>query len=438
MNYGKLLKIELPFQPNQCCGIEVALGIGALAVGVGGAIAGSASQSKINQEQIDFAREENEKNRSFSSEESEKQRDWQHDEWLNQYERQSSDWYKQLAAQEGSQKRMFDYEAEYNLPANQVRRMQSAGLNPAAVLGGQGSSPMVSASSGNYANLATSVPSGGAVSGSAASAPSSLQPNLKAPIFDIGSLGSFLSDFAKAYKDNRMLRPELDKVAAQIGYTLSQTAGQDLSNAYASLELFIKQKTKDTEIYQKFLDLGVTYNEMALKGALSDESSQKALLAKEEAMLARMKKKLTKEQYNQALFYTQHLNETYQMEMEVKRSAAASNYAAAANQNALAKTENEIRDWKVAHEEQLFKVEQCLAGIQKNKLFVSEETLEEQVSAFAAQLKREHILTDTAQQELEIAIKNNDWYVVKNLLNPIFGTLNQTTRTGMDVFRFTE
>jgi hypothetical protein len=435
MKYHRLFFFDNPYLASCPCGTAAIAIMGVASIAA--TAANAKMQADANQSQMNFAAGENEESRRFAAEQAEIQRQYQSAEWLRQYERQSSDWYKQLNALGDYSKQMFDYEAQYNSPQNQMARLRSAGLNPAASLGSN--SGLIAASSGNVKNAPTPTPpTGGSVSGAAASAPSTQGVNLHAPQIDFSSFGSFLKDAAEAYKTNAETRPSIDKILAEIDNIVTDTTSKKLLQEYQIGQNYIMNLTKNVKVRQAYAEVGVAYSQMKLNESLGREADAKSVLAAAEKFLKEAETNLTKEQYSQAAFMTAHMLESFTNEQNLKKSQAVANYASAKYNNALAKTEDEIRDWKVGHEEQLFKVEQCLAGIQKNKLFVSDETLDEQVSAFAAQLKREHILTDTAQQELEIAIKNKDWYEVKNLLNPIFGTLNQTTRTGMDVIKFTE
>lgn len=434
MNYYRLFSLDTPFLPSRPCGAATAiLGVAAIAASA----ANAKMQADTNQSQINFAAGENEASRQFAAEQAEIQRQYQSSEWLRQYEIQSADWYKQLGALGDYSKQMFDYEAQYNSPQNQMKRLQSAGLNPAASLGSN--SGLIAASSGNIKNAPNPAPpAGGSVSGAAASAPSPQGVSLHAPQLDFSAFGSFIKDAAEAYRTGAETRPAIAKILAEIDNLVADTTSKKLVQEYQIGQNYIMNMTKNNKVRQSYLDIGIAYSEMKLNESLGKQADSQAVLNAAEKFLKEAQTSLTKEQYAEASFMVSHLVETYTNDQNLKKSQAAANYAGANYNNALAKTENEIRDWKVKHEEQCYQVEKLLAGIQRNKLFISDGTLTDQLTAFKSQLKREGILTDTAIQQLEIAIKDKNWYEVKNLLNPIFGTLNQTTRTGMDVIKFVE
>lgn len=125
---------------------------------------------------------------------------------------------------------MFDYEAQYNSPQNQMKRLQSAGLNPAASL--DSNSGLIAASSGNIKNAPIPAPpTGGSVSGAAASAPSPQGVNLHAPQIDFSSFGSFIKDAAEAYKTSAETRPSIEKMLAEIDNLVADTTSKSCSRS---------------------------------------------------------------------------------------------------------------------------------------------------------------------------------------------------------------
>ena len=96
------------------------------------------ANQNINNQNISFNKEQNELDRAFNAEEAQKSRDFNAEQSLLQFERESN-----------FAKEMWDKENEYNTPANQLARLEAAGLNP-NLFGGNnvaGSAPSVSASS---------------------------------------------------------------------------------------------------------------------------------------------------------------------------------------------------------------------------------------------------------------------------------------------------
>ena len=120
-----------------------------------------------------------------------------------------------LNAQSEQQWLNFMRQANYNSPVEQSKRLAQAGLNPSALLGGQGSSGLVSAATGNInAAPSPSVPSGGSVSG-AASAPPMIP--MKNPLDgSLNAIGSFVRDIAEADKNNKTVQPFVELLGQQV------------------------------------------------------------------------------------------------------------------------------------------------------------------------------------------------------------------------------
>lgn len=396
--------LDSPFvSPSFCRGASVALAGAAAAAGLAGT-------SMMNEENMDI----NENNQNFSSAEAQKQREWQRDEWTRQYQMQRDEWYKQLEASSNEYWKNFQREAEYNSPKNQVSRLASAGLNPAAVLGGQGSSGLIAASTGNvHAAPTPSVPTGGAVSGASAAAPQQIA--MQNP-FNLSSVGSFLRDLATANKDTATVRPYVEYLGAQL-------IGQNLQNEWQSFQNDILSEIKDVKVKSAFEELQSVVLDNVLKVSMNENVSQDTVLKATESALNIAKEKLTSEEYSKLAFYVSRLSQTYQLEMNVLRSQAASNYGSASYNNALAATENKIRQFKVDNEHALSEISAWNVHVAHNDAKISDLVQDEKYQAtlteFVEKAKQAGILTEQMQTELDIALKQKKWWLVNQLVLPI-------------------
>ena len=398
--------LDSPFVSPSFC-----RGTGALiAIGAGSAAAGLAGASMTNEANMDI----NESNQSFSSSEAQKQREWQRDEWTRQYQMQRDEWYKQLEASSNEYWKNFLREAEYNSPKNQVSRLSSAGLNPAAVLGGQGSSGLIAASTGNvHAAPTPSVPTGGAVSGASAAAPQQIP--MQNP-FNLSSVGSFLRDLATANKDTATVRPYVEYLGAQL-------IGQNLQNEWQSFQNDILSQIKDVKVKSAFEELQSVVLDNVLKVSMNENVSQDTVLKATESALNIAKEKLTSEEYSKLAFYVSRLSQTYQLEMNVLRSQAASNYGSAAYTSAMAASENAVREFKTKNAELLNVYQTFINESAGNEAELSSKLKDARYRSMLKQLseqaRQSGILSDTYQQQLEMAEKNNNWWLVNNLLLPV-------------------
>lgn len=391
-------------------------GTGALiAIGAGTAAAGIAGTAMTNEANTDI----NESNQSFSSSEAQKQREWQRDEWTRQFLLQRDEWYKQLEASSNEYWKNFVREAEYNSPKGQVSRLASAGLNPAATLGSQGSSGLIAASTGNvHAAPTPSVPTGGTVSGASAVAPQQLP--MQNPI-NLSSVGSFLRDLATANKDTSTVRPYVEYLGAQL-------VGQNLQNEWQIFQNDILSQIKDVKVKTAFEELQSVVLENVLKVSMNENVEQDTILKATESALNVAKEKLTTEEYNKVSFYVSRLAQTYLLEMNVLKSQAASNYGSAAYTNAMAASENAIREFKTKNAELLNDYQGFVNESAGNDAWLSTKLRDTKYQSMLKQLvesaRQSSILSQTYQQQLDMAVKNNNWWLVNNLILPVMQQLD--------------
>lgn len=407
MKLNKVLRSFDSYKPSFCCGAGalLALGAGSAVAGIVGSVYSNESNKGINRSQM-----------AFNASEAEKQRQFQKDEWTRQYELQRDEWYNQLNSQSEQQWQNFLREAQYNSPENQVSRMAQAGLNPSAVLGQNGSSGLVAAATGNvHSSSSPSVPSGGSVAGQAASAGSQLPQ--QSP-FDVASVGSFLRDLAQANKDTETVRPMVEFLGSQL-------MGQELQNSWQMLQNDIATMTKDTSVQKAFQELQSVALDNVLKVTMNENVTQDTILKATEAALNIAKEKLTVEQYNEVAFAVAHLSETYQLQMNLLRSQAANNFASANYSSALAATEKQIREFKVKNQELLNNYQDFVNETASNEAELSTKLKDARYQStlrqLAEQANQSGILTKSYQTQLDMAVKENNWWLVNHLLLPLFG-----------------
>lgn len=410
LNKFFIKSLDSPFVSPSFCrgtGALIALGAGSAALGLAGA-------SMTNDANMDI----NESNQGFSSAEAQKQREWQRDEWTRQYQIQRDEWYKQLEASSNEYWKNFLREAEYNSPKNQVSRLASAGLNPSAVLGGQGSSGLISASTGNVHNAPTpSVPTGGTVSGASAAAPQQIP--MQNPI-NLSSVGSFLRDLATANKDAETVRPYVQFLGAQL-------IGQQLQNEWQSFQNDYLSKIKDVMVKTAFENLQSVVIDNVLKVSMNENISQDTVLKATESALNIAKEKLTTEEYNKLAFYVSHLSQTYELEMNVLRTQAASNTASASYSTALAASENQIRIFRTHNQILLNEYQKYHNTIEGNEANLNTLLKDEKYQAllveFKNRAKQAGLLTGKMNEELEKAQKENNWWLFEHIMLPIYDRL---------------
>ena len=219
-----------PYRPRNKCGTEV--GIAAV---VASSLFGAMTTQAVNEQNVDLTLSENEKNRRFNSQEAQKQRDWQSQEWQHQFDTQSQEWYNQLdySMQQGFD--LWQKQQEYASPGQQVSRLQSAGFNPSAMLGSNLGAGM---SSATIPVQSPSIPTGGTVSGSAASAPPTSQFNMQNPFSVIQQVGDTVANLMKANRD----KEEAKRLQATFSDFVEKFAAERKNVELVNIQLEIHNK----------------------------------------------------------------------------------------------------------------------------------------------------------------------------------------------------
>lgn len=423
------LKFLYSYIPQKKCG---ALAVGA-GIGAGGMLASSlvnsVSTSKANKANISNQRSENAINRQFSHDEADLDRNWQADQWLKQYNLQRDEWYKQQQTLADQSYQQFLKEASYNSPTNQVQRLSQAGLNPSAVLSGNGSG-LVSAATGNLHSLGSpSVPSGGSVPGAMANPMTSPLPQQR-PL-DLSFIGSMFRDISEGTKTNKTLIPLLDQMTAQTNLYLQQVVGQELSNQYQAVANQVASITKNAKINQAYADLGYTYAESFLKYKQGDEIDSKILVNKSVEFLNSIKSKCSQEEYLQLVFAVDHMDETYRNMLSNDSSQRSLNYANAENARQSAVDTEQTRDYR----KQLLQAQTELTSINhelgKNQDAFEDATFANRVDTVLSELERSQALTDDTRQKIQESRerikslrKDRKWVDAKNVTDMVSKYVN--------------
>lgn len=280
--------------------------------------------NKTNQTSKDIAAANNEMqerlnttNNEFSASEAEKA-----------YQRQVEQWHR---------------EVQYNSPIEQLKRFQEAGLNPSVAFGGNlGSSTSASASSAPMAS-----PHGSGVS---PSMPTLIPAHLEDP-----KVGSAFADIFKALNEGKKQGAE----ATQINQTMttlleslkadveSKNLANALTKAYgdakasAEIENIVQNTSTSTKLAYVYATQGdLNKAEQALADARKETEKATAALRGEEKKLMEKRNEVFYKQVEADL-------KTAASQRAANYGAAASGYASANYQNAMAATENAVRDHKV-------------------------------------------------------------------------------------------
>lgn len=120
--------------------------------------------------------------------------------------------------------------------------------------------------------------------------------------------------------------------------------------------------------------------------------------------------------------------ETWTTQLAYQKSQTSANYAMSGYYGSLKATEDQIRDYKVKNADLLNQIQTSEAEIQKNEASLStllkDAKYQNQLVTLAQSAEQARLLTTDAQVRLDKAIKENDYWLVRQILFPVI-ELNQ-------------
>lgn len=393
-------------------------GVGALAGGIAtGAGAASAARTSAN-----YASQTSAEDRQFARE----MNQWNIERANEVFGMENTEYDRRLANQTGLQKELLVWlQKNFNSPEAQAKALRAAGLSP-SVIYGNGQNPF-----GSISVPEVSSPSSPAINnpGLSSSVPGHIQPQFNNVGAGIGQgLSSAaqvaaqtyntLQQSAKTDTENEQLKNMFADVLKGIQL---KNANQETKNAYDNLTLSLYRAYGDKEKALTVSKLAADAYNAFMQG---DESKANAALSGIQKNMLDRKDKIEAAAFVDVQFWANNLIEDANLSLSLKRaqinteryrptlmrSESSANYARAAWENALVKTENDLRSGKI----EALSLSNDMTTLQKfllgNDLKFSDATLASKTAGFIADMNTKQIGSDIAQQELVKIQKENDWY----------------------------
>lgn len=289
----------------------------------------------------------------------------------------------------------FNLQNQWNSPQNQVQLALGAGINPNSIYGGSGST----ASSSMGASQAAPPPQISPTPFQSHASPIGLPQGFSSPRNMLGEIGSFLRDIGQAKK----LGVETDQLEKLFSYEVQERAerifGQKLTNDAISIANYVNDRVKDTKVRMATQELLKLIADTKNVDADTSYKLQETLESKASELLKLAEKRCKDEEFEVLKFKVEKLPEQFKTEMENLRSMTKANNATAALNNALAKTENEMRDGKIHAQNlgnQLLKIQTDLAQMDYDE---KDATFVNRVNAIVEQCRREGIITNNMYED---------------------------------------
>lgn len=300
---------------------------------------------------------------------------------------------------------MFNMQNEYNDPSAQVERLRKAGINPAAVLGGQGTTI---ANTGNVA-----APS------SAGNVPLSLahvQP-VTPPSAQMLEALSTISQMslnrssaknldATANRTNQLVQAEL---ANYIADTRNKLATEAYNNVITQLQVLYGSD----ELQGKIKDLAASYYVKMKQGKYQEAA---ALYQEAETELTKSNNELVKQQTPIIIDNLKATGKAILAQAEASEAAADASRASANASNAQAQMSKEQAETIRQNRPNVVELTKQQAKEQAARADVAKSTVMQQIEHWKNTVKLDEKNARMLDESIRKAKKDNDWYEVDKII----------------------
>lgn len=366
-------------------------------------------------QQYDRQLEANREQNVWQSSENEVDRQWQANEWQRQFEEQvrlqRQMFEEQLDLQRESDlqkwRQQFEAETQYNSPSNQVARLMSAGINPAAaasqIMGGNA----VSIGSGSSSVPSSAgAPSGGSVGSHSVSPLGVSIPQYSTDSALFSSAAQLVDSMSKLGDLGLASERQKATLSATVQNMIADTQNKQEQAAITRVQNAILSATGDekvrSEIMKAYADSYAAYQ----KG---DYDKAQSGINKLMADIENGRYKLDMEKQPYVLASLSNQSQMYKSQSVANYASATASNASARLSDALAKTEDALRNGKVTAQEYANDLAYISRMVQERENRVASATEQANIQRIIEQAKQQNIITDILAEQLYKAIQENDW-----------------------------
>lgn len=318
-------------------------GIG-LATGIGSSLISASSNNAAAAKNWQMFTEANQ----FSSHEAAIARDWQSGQ--NEAQRQMS--WDMFHENNQFQREMQREQNEYNSPFQQAQRLQQVGINPLAITGAENASGV---QFGLPSSSPLSAPLGSGVPPASSAAPAYTRLSGDNMANMLSAFGSFVEKVSKARNvemDTQFLGETFESRA---NFEYSKALEMDARQQIAAIDAMFAE-SKNKAVIDKFIaDTNNSWTMAMLNGSLKTKADFDAKVAESLDALQQIKGKIADQEYNNLLAMSPALirnayaqTKLYNAMTAERQAAAGHHYAEAGYLNAIAKTEDDKRQFVLA------------------------------------------------------------------------------------------
>lgn len=289
----------------------------------------------------------------------------------------------------------FNMQNEYNSYGNQISRMLSAGINPNSLYG----SAAGVATSSMGATSPSQPPQISPTPFQSHASPIGLPTGFANTRSLLSDTGSFLRDIGQAKKLG-VETTQLEKLFdLEVEERQQKIFGQKVVNEGVSLQNYVLDKTKDTQVRKATEDLLKVIAETENVEQDTEKKLQDMFTSYSEELLNIAKRKMSEKEFEILQFKVDHLDEEFKNQMELLRSQSANQRAQAKLNRELAITEKDLRSGRVNCLDLQYKFQLVQYNLAQMEYDEKDLTFVNRVSAIVEQCKQQGIMSDTMYQQ---------------------------------------
>lgn len=375
------------------------------------------------QQQAKLQREAQDEQNQWQASENDKDRSWQESTWLDHFLRENQEYANRLQLQQEQWQKQFDVTNAYNAPSAQMARLRAAGINPSAMMQNSGLASLGSSAASPSSSSAAAPVGSSFGSHSVSPAPVPSFGGLSSPAQSFSSVAQ-LADSVAAIK---RAGADVNRINALLPAEVETAA----NNAAISNQKRILSEI-ETNVASAWLDkkAGAEFNKLVADSyaafSMGDLSKANELLSSANERLVSLEGEIKAEQRPQLLANLQELQKVYKTEEEKNRASAVASRAAAEQSlsqkefnEVLAETERQLRQGKVTAQVLSNATVRISNQLKQRENMRDIATNEWQIWKILQECKRSGYATAEQLQRWKIAVKDNDAYELRMILQEV-------------------
>lgn len=352
------------------------------------------TQEKINEQNIAFQQQENDLNRSFARD------------MLFQQDRLN---FNSALNAQNFEREMYERTKEDNSMKSMMKQAKEAGVNPFALFDNQGfqGGSTSNSSVGGY-QVTPSVPQG------VAPRAEMIQGSYQRSFEQFSKMAQSLASLSQMGLNNaqknqifELLKPQVELLQKQAETEEEKATALNIQNNLDAFFGFMERDKKFEELSQKVQNL---INEGTLTDRKITREEFEIKMQDVEEELRKTEKDIKKKDFQKAEFYVQNMRRDFESMIDLRRAQANSANASANYSSALAKTENENREY-------VLRINHAIAQINERENAFKDQTFISDMNIAMDQMRQSGINTEILEQAYEKAKKENSIFYWKQFLD---------------------